>query len=300
VKRLVIIALLILALVASGSFGFIAGHYYTQYNVQKSKKIIKAFWGAATDLPGTEIISVYEEATNVKIEATWGGAGQLLSSMMISKSGDIYLGVGTAYDMKTAIEKGVVEPASVRILAYLVPAIIVSKGNPKNITCLEDLVKPEIRVGLTNPDYGAGLFVRKLLEYNGLWGKISGNYVEAESGEKAVTYVILGYIDATISWHTFHYWNPDKTDIVWIDSKKIPEVSIISAAISVYAKDRRTALAFLDFVSTSKTAKDIFNKYGYVTTMEQATKYTPYSDNTWQVWFERAEHVKASLFESLK
>ncbi|WP_309493660.1 substrate-binding domain-containing protein [Candidatus Hecatella orcuttiae] len=289
------ILLAVIVGVASGFSGFLAGCY----TASEPRKVITPFWGAATRLPGAEIITVYEEATDVEVEATWGGAGQLLSAMVISKSGDLYLGVGTPYDMEMAIEKGAVDPATVRILAYLVPVILVPEGNPKNITCLENLVKPDIKLSLTNPDYGVGLFVKKLLEYNGLWEEVDGRFVEAESGEKAVSYVILGNVDATVSWHVFYYWNPDKVDIVWISPEKIPEVSFIPAAVSVYTEDRKASEVFLDFVSTSETAKKIFDKYGYVATLKQATKYTPYSENTWQRWMEKAERVKVSLFQNL-
>jgi spermidine/putrescine-binding protein len=69
--------------------------------------------------------------------------------------------------------------------------------------------------------------------------------------------------------------------------------------VSVYTEDRKASEVFLDFVSTSETAKKIFDKYGYVATLKQATKYTPYSENTWQRWMEKAERVKVSLFQNL-
>ncbi|MEM3427717.1 MAG: molybdate ABC transporter substrate-binding protein [Nitrososphaerales archaeon] len=289
----VAITLIILVGLASGLLGFLGGSYFTS-NPQKTLKI---FWGVATRLPGTEIINTYEEATNVNVEATFAGAGQLLTSISLSKSGDLYLGVGTIYELREAIDKGVIDPTSVRALAYLVPAIIVSKGNPKNISSLNDLVKPSVKVCLTNPDYGVGLFTRKLLEYNGLWDEIKSKYVEAESGEKAVAYVSLHSVDATVSWHVFYYWNNEKVDIVWIEPHRIPEISTIPAAILVYTKDRKASETFLDFVSTSRTAKEIFSKYGYISTLEQATKYTPYTQEQWQRWVEGAENVIASLYD---
>ncbi len=144
----VAITLIILVGLSSGLLGFLGGSYFTS-NPQKTLKI---FWGVATRLPGTEIINTYEEATNVNVEATFAGAGQLLTSISLSKSGGLYLGVGTIYELREAIDKGVIDPTSVRALAYLVPAIIVSKGNPKNISSLNDLFKPN-EVRLTNPSF---------------------------------------------------------------------------------------------------------------------------------------------------
>ncbi|MEM3386042.1 MAG: hypothetical protein QXN08_00005, partial [Nitrososphaerales archaeon] len=76
----VAITLIILVGLSSGLLGFLGGSYFT-LNPQKTLKI---FWGVATRLPGTEIINTYEEATNVNVEATFAGAGQLLTSISLS------------------------------------------------------------------------------------------------------------------------------------------------------------------------------------------------------------------------
>jgi len=87
--------------------------------------------GVATRLPGIEIVEAFDKATNIKIDVTFNGAGPLLSSLELSKSGDLYLGIGTLNEMELALNKRLVEPTSIRKLGYLVPAIITQKDNPK-------------------------------------------------------------------------------------------------------------------------------------------------------------------------
>jgi molybdate transport system substrate-binding protein len=277
--------------------GFGLGFLSKPYIISMPKpKSLKVFWGDVSKLPGTEIIKAFENATNIKVEAMFSGAGPLLSALEISKSGDLYLGIGTLYEMETALNKNLVDPLSLRIIAYLVPAIIVQKGNPKHITSLEDLVRPDVKLCLTDPSYGVGLFVRRLLEHSGLWSKVEGRFVQAKSGADAVANVILGSVDATVSWHVFYYWNRDKIDIIWIDPSKIPEVSIITAAMTIYTHNRVLSEIFLDFVTNSQVAKEIFAKYGYIATVEQGVKFTPYNESQWNRWIENAkEKIKALI-----
>ncbi len=286
------LVVLLAALVAtSATIGYFIGVMETE----RSRLVIRPFWGVATRLPGTEIIGIYERGTGVRVEATFGGAGQLLSEMMIARVGDLYLGVGTLHDISKAVEEGIVDPNTIRVLSYMVPLILVAKGNPSNVTGLEDLAQSDVSLCLTNPSYGVGLFVKELLEHNGLWDDVEGRYVEAESGEKAVVNVIMGHVDATISWHVFYYWNPEEVEVVWIDAGRIPKVSVVPGAISVFSENREVAEVFLDYSAESRASKSIFNKYGYVATIEQAVDYTPYSYEAWQDWMKGVEEEMSSL-----
>jgi len=276
--------------------GFGSGFLLKSYIASAPHKSLKVLWGDASRLPGTEIIEAFENTTNIGVGATFTGAGPLLSSLEISRSGDLYLGVGTLYEMETALKKNLVDPLSLRTIAYLIPAIIVQKGNPKNITSLSDLVRLDVKLCLTDPTYGVGLFVRRLLEHNDLWSKVESRFVQVKSGADAVTNIILGSVDATVSWHVFYYWKREEVDIVWIDYSKILEVSVIPAAITVYTQDRVLSEIFLDFVANSQVAKGIFAKYGYVATVEQGVKFTPYSEARWNQWIENVEEkIKALI-----
>jgi len=282
VKKIVIFSLFIVIFLVGFGVGFIV----EQGIAVETQKSLFVYWGAATRAPALEIIDAFKNTTGVRVEATFGGSGPLLSALELSRSGDLFLGVGTFSEMELAVKKNLVDASSVRRIAYLVPVIFVQKGNPKNITNLEDLTRSDVKLCLTDPTYGVGLFIKEIFERNGLWGKIKGRFIEVRSGEEAVANVILGSADATVSWHVFYYQNKEKVELVWIDPSRI-EVSTIPAAITVYTKDKVLSDVFLSFLN-SNASKEILAKYGYITTVEQGVKFTPYSESWWRQQIEKA------------
>lgn len=261
IPSLVIAALMILGYLSLGPRG--------------EEKII-AFCGSASK-PALEAAALaFERKTGIRVELQFGGSGAMLSRMEISRSGDLYIPGSPDY-MAKAVEKGIVDEDSIRTLAYLVPAIIVPKGNPKGITELRDLAKAGVRIGIADPkSVCVGEYAVELLRYNLLYDEVSKNIVVyAESCSKTAALVTMGAVDAIIGWDVFYRWNPDKTDIVYIEPHaKIPRLAYIPAAISSYNKNVWGARQFLDFLS-SQEGREYFEKAGYLTTEGEAKKYAP-------------------------
>jgi molybdate transport system substrate-binding protein len=268
-----ILALIIIGvLVAAGG----ATLYY-QSQVASASNSIVVFAGSAASPVYNEAVPLFETKTGIKVELQLGGSGSLLSSMKIAKTGDIYIPGSPDYLLK-ANNSGVVSlnATETKILAYLVPAIIVQKGNPKNITSLQDLAKPGIKIGIGDPEsVCVGLYAKELLESNNLWDAVSPNIItNAQSCDATAALIPTKAVDAVIGWHVFYNWNPDKTDIVWINSSQIPKISYIAGAVSVYSQDKASAQSFLDFLS-SPGASAIWAKYGYFTTEQEAKVHAP-------------------------
>jgi molybdate transport system substrate-binding protein len=68
----------------------------------------------------------------------FGGSGAMLSQLSLTGRGDLYL-PGSSDFMLRAREQGKVEPETEVRLAYLLPALLVAKGNPKQLHGLADL-----------------------------------------------------------------------------------------------------------------------------------------------------------------
>jgi len=266
------IAILIIILAITAYVSFEGGIYYAWLH---RPRILRVFFGAAAEVPEQEIVKLYEAETGVRIEATYGGSGTLLTSMMVAKVGDIYAPGSPDY-MSSANKKNVTYADSVTILAYLVPEIIVQKGNPMNITSLEDLAKPGIRVGLGDPkSVCVGAYAVDLLESNDLWEAVEPNVVVyVDSCSKVASLPVLKSVDAVIGWHVFYNWNPNSTDIVWIKPELIPKIAYIPAAISKYTEDRELAQQFINYL-VSNEAQAIFREYNYFSTVEEARQYAP-------------------------
>jgi len=266
------IAILITILAITVYVSFEGGIYYAWLH---RPRILRVFFGAAAEVPEQEIVKLYEAETGVRIEATYGGSGTLLTSMMIAKVGDIYAPGSPDY-MSSANKKNVTYADTVRIIAYLVPAIIVQKGNPMNITSLEDLARPGIKIGLGDPmSVCVGAYAVDLLKYNNLWEAVEPNVVVyVDSCSKVASLPVLKSVDVVIGWHVFYNWNPNSTNIVWIMPDKIPKIAYIPAAISKYTEDRELAQQFIDYL-VSDEAQAIFREYNYFATAEEALQYAP-------------------------
>ncbi|MEM1569611.1 MAG: molybdate ABC transporter substrate-binding protein [Candidatus Bathyarchaeia archaeon] len=252
------------------------GFELVTYYIEATKpRKIRVFFGAAAEVPEQEIVELFERKYGISVVASFGGSGSLLSSIEIAKAGDLYVPGSQDY-MEKAVRKGIIRKDTITIIAYLVPAIIVPKGNPKNITCLEDLAKPGVRIGLADPEtVCVGGYAVDLLKYNGLWEKVEPNViVYVESCSKCANLPVTKSVDAVIGWHVFYYWNPNATDIIWIEPEKIPKVAYIAAALTVYVEDEYAARKFLEFL-VSEESREIFQKYHYFATIEEAKNYAP-------------------------
>jgi molybdate transport system substrate-binding protein len=222
-----------------------------------------------------ESAKAFESLTGVKVYLTYGGSGAVLSQMELSKTGDLYIPGSPDYLVKSNA-KNITNPATAQIVAYLVPAICVQHGNPKNIQSLADLARPGITVGIGNPDtVCVGLYAIEILESNHLLSEVYKNIItQAASCDNTATLISLKSVDAVMGWSVFHYWNPDNIDAVYLQPEQLPRLAYIPAAISSYSKEKEAAGAFIDFL-TSTTSQEIFRKWGYQVTEAEARKYAP-------------------------
>jgi len=208
------------------------------------QKTITVFCGSASKPATEEAAQAFEEKTGIKVYLNFSGSGTMIAQMKISKSGDLYIPGSPDY-MMMAERDGIVDPNSVKIISYLIPAILVQHGNPKNIQSLSDLAKPGIEVA-----------------------------IGTESCSKTASLVAFKSVDAILGWRVFSKWNPDTTDVIYLKPEQIPRLSYIPGAISKFTEDRESAQQFLDFLVSPK-GQEIFSKWGYIATESKARKYAP-------------------------
>ena len=238
-------------------------------------KTITAFIGSASKPPMDEAARAFKSLTGVKVYLTYGGSGTVLSQMELSKTGDLYIPGSPDYLVKSNA-KNITDPATAKIVAYLVPAICVQHGNPKNIQSLADLARPGITVGIGNPaTVCVGLYAVEILESNHLLAGVFPNIItQAASCDATATLISLKSVDAILGWSVFHSWNPQNIDTVYLKPEQLLRLAYIPAAISIFTKEKEAAGAFIKFL-TSRTGQDIFRKWGYDVTESEARKYAP-------------------------
>ena len=238
------------------------------------EKSITAFVGSASKPAMEEAAEAFREKTGITVYLNFGGSGTVLSQMKIDESGDLYIPGSPDY-MEMAEADGDIDPATVKVISYLVPAILVPAGNPAGIKSLTDLARPGVTVGIGDPEtVCVGLYAYEVMEYNNVMADIVPNIVtHTESCSKTATLVALGSIDAVIGWRVFSKWH-DTVDVVYLEANQVPRLAYIPGAVSTYTKDEKSARAFLDFL-VSEEGQAIFAKWGYISTEEEARTFAP-------------------------
>jgi len=237
-------------------------------------KTITAFCGSASKPAMEEAAVAFEQETGIRVYLNFSGSGTMLSQMKVSQSGDLYIPGSPDY-MVMAENDGVVDPDSVKIITFLVPAVLVPEGNPAGIQKLADLARPGIEVGIGNPEaVCVGLYAYEILEYNNLLSEVVPNIVtHAESCSKTATLVALKSVDAILGWRVFDSWH-DTIDVIYLEPPQIPRLAYVPGAVSTFAEDSESAAKFLDFLISPK-GQGIFQKWGYISTESEAREFAP-------------------------
>jgi molybdate transport system substrate-binding protein len=234
------------------------------------------FAGAASKPPTEDAAKAFEAKTGVKVDVIFGGSGYVLSQMMLGKKGDLYFPGSSDY-MEIAKKKDVVFPETEKNIVYLVPAINVHKGNPKNVKTIKDLTRPDLKVAIANPEgVCVGAYAVELVESlftpqeKEAFRKNLINYTE--SCEKTATAISLKAADAVIGWRVFKYWDPERIETIPLDKSQIVRIGYIPVAISKFTSNRPLAQQFIDFL-LSDEGKSIFRKYHYFMTADEAVTW---------------------------
>lgn len=234
------------------------------------------FAGSASQPPTEEAAKAFEKKTGIHVDLVFGGSGHVLSQMKLTRQGDLYFPGSSDY-MEKAKRMKLVDPKSEKIVVYLVSAINVPKGNPKQIHSLTDLTRPGIRVAIANPDgVCVGTYAIEILEKNftpeqkEAFRKNLVNYTASCS--KTANAVALRQADAVIGWRVFGYWNPKRIETVSLKKEEIVRIGYIPIAISRFSKHPELAQRFIDFL-LSDEGRAIFAKYHYLATPEEAADY---------------------------
>lgn len=234
---------------------------------------LEIFVGSASKPPTEAAARAFERKTGAKVEAHFGGSGRMLSEIKLAGRGDVYFPGSSDY-MEIAKREGLVFPETERRIVYLVPAINVQKGNPKQIRSVADLARPGVRVGIARPDtVCVGLYAVEVLESLDLAEQVRPNIVtHAESCAKTAQLVSLGTVDAILGWDVFQHWDPDKIETVYLPREQVTRIGYIPAAVAKTTRNRALAEAFIDFLASDE-GRALYDKWHYLTTLEQARQY---------------------------
>jgi molybdate transport system substrate-binding protein len=229
---------------------------------QEQAKSIQVGAGAGLKPALDQIAKVFTEKTGIKVENSYLCSAMVLTNMQLTRTGDVMV-PGTQHYMDLAIEKKVIDPDTVSIAGYMIPVIAVQKGNPHNITCIEDLAKSGLKVGVGELEVLAvGRLTDKMLKELGIYEDVMKNVVvKGGSAIKLMLALAMGNLDAEINFMATAKSFADKVDIIEIDPKKL-KYSVAPIGMTTYTKNKAAAQKYLDLVG-SKEGQAIFAKFGF-------------------------------------
>ena len=234
------------------------------FSCPSGEKGLFLYCGAGLRPPVGEIVEIFSQEYNVKVDCSYGGAGTLLNQIQLTKRGDLFMPGDVSY----------IDHAGELIICkhrvcYLIPVILVKKGNPKNIKGIDDLVAPGIRLGLGNPK--AVPVGRKAIEIfekaNIKIKKVEKNLVfSAMTVNELGVQIKVGKIDAAIVWDGVAAYFSDSADIIEIPKERnaISTVAIALLSCSMH----KLAQNFIDFIS-SEQGQEIFHKHHFSIRMQK-------------------------------
>ena len=213
--------------------------------------------------PISKIAKEFEEKYNVKTVINYDGSNRLLSSIKLTKKGDIYIAGDFDY-IKMAKADGITIKED-KIITFT-PVIIVQKNNPLNIKKLSDLTNEGMSIAQGDSKASAiGRLMKQIPAFQKLDEKKWKRNLKTKTAtvNELALFVSMGTLDGAIVWDAIANLFTDKVEVI-----KIPKEENLSVPTGIcvlnFSKNRKQALNFLDF-ATSSRAKEIFNEMGYNT-----------------------------------
>lgn len=218
-----------------------------------------------------DIIARYSENSTDKVQATYGGSGELTAQIQHTGRGDVFI----CHDpfMPWAQEQGLIDDWTT--VGYLDPVIVVPKENAKNITGLQDLAREGIRLGVGDQTYSSsGQIVKNLLTNLEYGDAVRENIrMETKGHQQRCTDVAMGSLDVAIVWNAVAHQFRDELQTIPIPKEKIDAITSptygesdlrnvkVTVGIISTSDNRGAARRFYEFAT--QDCKDIWENHGF-------------------------------------
>ncbi|MCK5270172.1 MAG: substrate-binding domain-containing protein [Sedimentisphaerales bacterium] len=254
-RRLIIAIVVITAVTLTGCDG------------EKSKKEPSAekelllYCGAGIRPPAAELAETFGRENGVKIITDYAGSEVLMSKIKLMQRGDLYM-PGDKYYVNLAAEKGLI--LSQKSVCYFVPTILVQKGNPKNISGLEDLLKPGLKLGLGDEKACAiGRKCKKIFAKNNIqWADVEKNLkFQSLTVNELGMQIQAQALDVVIVWDAVaRYYSKYGEEISIPVEKNV--ISTVDIGVLKFTRNKELAEKFVEF-TVSEQGQAIFRKHLY-------------------------------------
>jgi len=219
------------------------------------------FAGAGLRQPTDQMIQTFQKETGHTVRVTYAGSGQLMSSILASGQGDLFMPGAFFYIQK--LEKMGRIDSSKNLMAHTaVVGVNIHKANL--IRSFDDLARPGLRLALGDPKAMAfGRIARKIVSCSPFKEAILKNVVVYGATVKQLAmYVAQGDVDAAIIGRADAFQFRDRIQTVPIPTEYFqPET--VAIAVLKDSKHPEAASQFRDFM-TSKESIAVFEHFGFL------------------------------------
>ncbi len=202
----------------------------------------------------------YELEFGQSLQVQYGPSQTVLAGLKVSQSGDLYLPADDSY-IVMAQEQGLA--AEVFPLARMQAVVAVAKGNPKQITKWDDLLRPDVRIAQASPDGAAiGKLTRETLSAAGLWDAFHAHTtVYKTTVNEVANDVKIGAVDAGIVFDAVLH------DYDTLEAVTLPELNVIEARVAATvlkaSRQPRQALHFARYLSARDKGLVRYREFGF-------------------------------------
>ena len=206
------------------------------------------------------ICKAYEELTGIRIDVEYGPSQTLLARLELTGKGDLYLPADDSF-LETAKEKGLVQ--EVLKIAKMQAGLAVKKGNPKNLTTLEQLTSGDIRLVQANPEAAAvAKLTRQILLESDLWQSLADATTAFRGTVTEVAAdVQVGAADAGIVYDVVLH-SYDELEFVPLQALE-KATSQLSLGVLASSEAPTAALHFARFVTARDRGLKTYEEHGF-------------------------------------
>ena len=210
--------------------------------------------------PTEQLIEEFEAKYGVEVEYTTAGSEDFLPQVEAAQLGDVLV----THDPYLDHVKDAGRLSDSTHVGFVAPVLAVRPGNPKEVSGIDDLTKPGLRVALTDAKYSTcGEMVFALLEKKGIVDAVMANVGNRlTKGHSTLgNFLKTDAVDAVVMWNGVANTFGSDVQIVAAPYEYDTEIRVHVIGLN-YTKDAELLKQFMDFAKSRGEA--IFAEHGYV------------------------------------
>lgn len=210
-----------------------------------------------------ELTAEFEARTSFKTRTDFASSSVLARQIEQGRETDLFFSANRHW-IKYLLERDLLSAKKVTKIVTNSLAVIAPENSGLEISSLKELVNTKGRIALGDPSHvPAGMYGKQALRNAGHWTEVKDRIVGAVDTRAALAYVQQETVPLGIVYLTDARAGDGLEILFEVDERHTPEINYYLAWFQHQSVPTQARRRFIDF-SNSKTAKQIFEKYGFI------------------------------------